>query len=251
MKFVLWAFLVLLVSTVSGCATNPVTGEDELRLITTSQEVAMGQNLDAQVRTQYKVVTGTPQANRVQAIGAKIAAVADRKDLQYHFALLDTTELNAFATPGGYVYVTTELANAAPGDSELAGVIGHEVGHVAALHSVHQVQRALGWDIVTILITSDPKSEQAMSAADVAFNNVVMTGFSRQDEYQADELGVKYSAKAGYDPYGLARFFDVLQAREQSGKVDRRFEFMMSHPNTPDRKRRVEAEAAKYPRSPR
>lgn len=251
MRHALWAFFVLLVSMVCGCASNPVTGEGELRLISTAQEVAIGRNIDAQVRTQYKVVTGTPQANRVQAIGAKIAAVADRKEIQYHFALLETPEFNAFATPGGYVYVTSELANAAVDDSELAAVIGHEVGHVAALHSVHQIQRALGWDIVKILIGANPKSEEAMAAADVAFNNVVMTGYSRQDEYQADELGVKYAARAGYDPYGLARFFDVLEKREASGKVDRLFEFMMSHPNTPDRKRRAKAEAAKYARSPR
>jgi predicted Zn-dependent protease len=108
------------------------------------------------------------------------------------------------------------------------------------------VQRALGYELLKALVFGDSKSAEAATAADIAFNNILMTGFSREDEYQADTLGVKYSSKAGYDPYGLANFFVKLQEREGAGANDRTFEFLMSHPNTADRKQRAEAEAAKY-----
>jgi predicted Zn-dependent protease len=246
MRAIICAFLWVLAFVAGGCAINPVTGQQELRLVTKDQEVEMGTRIDTQVRTQYKVVTGTAEAARVAEIGARIAAVSDRRDIEYHYALIDSSELNAFAAPGGFVYVTTELLRACDSDAELAAVIGHETGHVAAYHSVHQVQRALGYDILKALFAGDANSSQAVQAADVAFNSVVMTGFSREDEYQADELGVKYSAKAGYDPYGLANFFVKLQQRESAGAADRAFEFLLSHPNTPERRRRAEAEAAKY-----
>ena len=232
-----------------GCATNPVTGEEELRIISTQQEVEMGGRIDVQVRSQYRAVTGTPEAVRVETIGAKMAAVCDRRDIQYHFALLDSAELNAFAAPGGYIYVTTTLLRAVGDDSELAAVIGHEVGHVAAFHSVHQMQRALGWDIMKALILEDRASQRATNAADIAFNKVVMTGFSRKDEDQADDLGVKYSAKGGYDPYGMGRFFVKLGQLQRENRANKAFEFLMSHPNTESRRQRAEAEAAKYART--
>ena len=242
------ACLVLVLSTMGllGCQINPVSGEQELRFISRDQEVEMGTRIDGEVRNQYRVLTGTAEADRVAAIGAKIATVSDRKDVQYHFFLVESGELNAFAAPGGFVYVTTETVRVAGDDAELAAVIGHEVGHVAAYHSVHQMQKALGWNILSALIFDNPESETAAQAADIAFNNVVMTGFSRNDERQADDLGVKYAAKAGYDPYGLARFFAKLEERQQAGVMDRAFEFLMSHPDTGERKRRAEAEAARY-----
>ena len=129
----------------AGCATNPVTGETEIRVISVADEIEMGRNIDARVRSQYNVVTGTDEARRVEKIGARVAGASDRRDIKYHFALIESPDLNAFAAPGGFIYVTTETVSVSGDDSELAAVIAHEVGHVAALHSVHQVQRHLTW----------------------------------------------------------------------------------------------------------
>lgn len=235
----------LFTAAFSGCATNPVTGETEIRLISTAEEVEMGGRIDAQVREQHKVATGSEQARRIERIGRTVAAVSDRDEFPYYFALLDTQELNAFAAPGGYIYVTTELAGMAD-DDELAAVMAHEVGHVAAHHSVNQLQRALGYSILRDLIFGDKTSEAAVAAADIAFNNVIMTGFSREAEYEADELGVKYAARARFDPYGLARFFEKLRQREQRGVFDRNFEFMRSHPDTDKRLARAQQLAGRY-----
>lgn len=242
MTAVCLAFLML---AASGCVTNPVTGEEQLRIISTSEEVAMGVRLDEQVRSQYKVVTGTAAADRVERIGRRIAAVSDRDDIEYHFALIAGDELNAFAAPGGFIYVTSELLNVAENDAELAAVIAHEVGHVAALHSVNQIQLHLGYRLLSALVFGKDKETEA-EAADVAFNTLIATGFSRRDEFQADELGVKYAAKAGYDPYGLANFFAKLQQREQEGILDKALEIVRSHPITSERRRRAEGYAAAY-----
>ena len=176
--------------------------------------------------------------------------MADRREFPYHFALLQSDEVNAFAAPGGYVYVTSALEKMAASDAELAAVMAHEVGHVSAGHSAQQLQTAMGYELFKTLLLGDKGGAAAQAAADIAFNNVIMTGFSRKDEFQADELGVKYAASAGYDPYGMASFFDKLQEREKAGNINRNFEFLMSHPNTPERRRRAEALAGQYARRP-
>ena len=186
---------VLSVLLTTGCAINPVSGENQLRIITAEQEISIGTNIDTEVRGQYPPVTGTPAAERVQRIGEKIAAVSDRRDVPYRFTLIESNQLNAFAAPGGFIYVTTETERVAATDAELAAVIAHEVGHVAALHSVNQMQRAHGYHYLSALVFGE-NQEEVKEAADIAFNSVIMTGFSRQDELQADDLGVKYSSIA-------------------------------------------------------
>lgn len=238
------AFLVIS-ALLSGCAINPVSGQSELRLVGVQEEINMGRNVDAEVRKQYKTQTGTAAAERVQRIGEKIAAVSDRKNIDYHFALLESDQLNAFAAPGGFIYVTTETEKVTTTDSELAAVIGHEVGHVAALHSVNQLQKSLGYEIFSSLAFGQDQAA-AQAAADIAFNSVIMTGFSRADELQADELGVKYSWRAGYDPYGLTNFFAKLQERNRETAVDKTFEFLRSHPLDSTRRGRAESLASYY-----
>ncbi len=237
--------IVFLTVFAAGCVTNPATGQAQLNIITTPQEITIGENIDAQVRRQYTVITGTPQADRVKRIGARIAQASDRPGIQYHFTLLESDDVNAFAAPGGFIYVTTGLLAMVENDAELAGVIAHEVGHVAAFHSIRQMQQHLGYSILRNLVF-DEDDAKAAGAADIAFNTIIMTGFSRRDEYQADKLGIKYAAAAGYDPYGLANFFVKLQQREREGILDKAFEIVMSHPITSQRRRRAEAYAAEY-----
>ncbi len=246
MAYRMIVLFALVCALATGCVTNPATGQSQLRLVSSADEINMGQQIDGTVRAEYPVVTGTPAAQRVERIGAKIAAVSPEKTFPYHFALIQTDDVNAFAAPGGYIYVTTALEKLADSDAELAAVMAHEVGHVAAHHSVSQLQKAMGYQLFQALILGDKGSPLAKTAADVAFNSVIMTGFSRQDEYQADELGVKYASEAGYDPYGMADFFAKLAKVE--GDSTKNFEFLLSHPNTEERRRRAEGMAAQYAR---
>jgi len=236
--FLAIAALFVVAAALGGCATNPVTGQTELRLVGREQEISIGRNVDAEIRREYKVVTGTVAANRVERIGRKIASVCERSDVEYHFALLESDELNAFAAPGGFIYVTTTTEKVADSDAELAAVIGHEVGHVAMYHSVKQIQSALAFDILNSLILGD--KEQSAEAAAIAFNVVIMSGFSREHERESDRLGVIYPWKAGYDPYGMAGFLAKLEERNAETVVDKTFEFMRSHPLISQRRQAAE-----------
>ena len=138
-----------MVLSISGCATiyNPATQRKEFYLINTGQEVGMGQEMDAELHKKLKVLNNPLMQMRLDRIGNRIAAVSDRQDLTYTFRVVEDKELNAFAIPGGFVYVNSALMNLAT-DDELAGVVAHEIGHVAARHSVKRLQTALGYQIV-------------------------------------------------------------------------------------------------------
>jgi predicted Zn-dependent protease len=168
----------------------------------------------------------------------------ERKDLTWHFAVLDTDEVNAFAAPGGYVYVTRGLLDMVETEDELAGVVAHEMGHVDCKHSVRQAEKA---GLLTLLVAGlglNKKTRKYAPYAAIAsyFANLK---FSRSDEYEADECAVKYSYAAGYDPNGLIGFFHKINHDNKLSKVTKYFS---THPPTEDRIEAVEEQIAKLPR---
>ena len=211
----------------AGCATvyNPATGRDEVIFISTASEITIGDNAASQISQKYKLSDNRKDLDRLERIGQKVAAASDRQDLEYKFYIIEDENVNAFTIPGGHVYVFRGLYDVLD-DDELAAVMGHEIGHVAARHIVKRLQAQLGFQalstIALIAYTSnqdDKKKKQAGYAAyagATAFN-LVMLGYSRSDEYQADELAVKYASKAGYDPDGMARSLKKLKDRQKKG----------------------------------
>jgi predicted Zn-dependent protease len=236
-------FILILFSSfsliLSGCATmyNPATEKKEFVIITTPMEVALGQNTAKQVAKQYAFIKDPKQADKVTEIGEKVAKVSDRTDLKYHFAVVEDKEINAFTMPGGYIYINSGLLDIST-DDELACVIGHEIGHVAARHIAKKLQTQLGYDILMNIALHNTSVKQMQQAIDVTFN-LVQLGYSREDELLADRLGTKYAYKAGYDPYAMITFLKKLKEKDKNeiGPV-----FLRSHPYASQRIQMMEKE---------
>ncbi|HOY69154.1 MAG TPA: M48 family metalloprotease [Candidatus Ozemobacteraceae bacterium] len=169
--------------------------------------------------------------NRLGTVARRLVPVCERKELNYHFAVLDSKELNAFALPGGYVYVTKGLLEAAKTDDELAAVVAHELGHVNKKHSVRQAEKAGIMTAVVALMTVTDETKKYQKAAAIAsyFANLK---FSRVDEFEADRCAVEYAHKAGYNPNGLITFFNRINRDNALTKVTKYFS---THPPTTDR----------------
>ena len=222
-----YALLFLLIACCSGCATtyNPATGRDEAIFINTASEVAIGNSAASQIAQKYKISQDEYAIERLERIGKRVAAASDRQDLEYTFYLIEDKTLNAFTIPGGHVYIFRGLYDKLD-DDELAAVMAHEIGHVSARHIVKKMQASLGYQLLStvalIAYTSGHDDKKKRQAGYVAYAgatafNLVQLGYSRQDEYEADELAVKYSAAAGFDPDGMRRALEVLRAEEKKG----------------------------------
>jgi predicted Zn-dependent protease len=211
----------------SGCATlyNPATEKKELVLITTPMEVMLGKNTAMQAAKQYSFVKDPKQVSKVTEIGEKLAKVSDRTDLKYHFAVVEDKEINAFTIPGGYIYINSGLMDIT-NDDELACVIGHEIGHVAARHIAKKLQVQLGYGILMNIALRNANVSQMQEAINITFN-LAQLGYSREDELLSDRLGAKYAYKAGYDPRAMITFLKKLKEKDKDemGPV-----FLRSHP---------------------
>jgi MAF protein len=233
--FVLCVFLF-------GCSSeyNVVTKQEEIYFYSTDREVAIGQSMVKQIAKEYKFANDPLISKRVEDIGNKIVAVSDRKDIDYHFYALEEDEVNAVSLPGGYVYVFKGLVNKVANDDELAGVLAHEVGHIVARHSIKKLQAMMGYSLLRVLLAQAPQGGNAGTAADVAFAQL-MSGYAREDEMLADQLGVRYLKAAGYDPYAMITFLRKLQEIDRRKPLQAKAYFK-SHPYVPDRIRVVKQE---------
>jgi len=219
--------LILVVFFVlSGCATvyNPATGRNEAIFISTPSEVSIGNGAASQIANKYTLSTNTYDIQRLEEIGFKIANVSDRKDLEYKFYIIEDDKVNAFTIPGGHVYVFRGLYELLTED-ELAGVLAHEIGHVAARHIVKKLQASMGYQIlstIALLAYSNNKESRQKKAAYAGYAgstafNLVMLGYSREDEHEADELAVKYTSLAGYPKKSMIDALLKLKAQEKKG----------------------------------
>jgi len=231
---------ILAVFLLSGCTTiyNSATGRRETLFIDTQTEVNLGKDISKQINSEMKLLKDEKMHERLDAIGKKISEVSDRQDITYNFYIIDEKESNAFAIPGGSVYVNSGLITKA-NDDELAAVIGHEVGHIAARHSVKRLQSVLGYQLITAIALGVSGQDQALQAVDVVFN-VVILGYSRKDEYLADKLAVKYTKAAGFNPQGVITFFQKL--KQESKNTTLNLVFLSSHPPIDERIKQAEKE---------
>lgn len=221
----------------SGCASlgtyNAATQRSEFIIVPTSQEVAMGQQSHDKLKKEYTFSNDAKYINRLNKIAQKVSLVSDRQDYQYQFFAVDKDELNAFTTPGGFVYVFTGLMDKM-NDDQLAFVIAHEVGHCAAKHTIKKYQAALGYNLLGSLIIGQlgVETQQLAQLSTGAIMNLAFSAYSRQDEYEADRLGVKYMKLAGFNTNGASESLDVLLQASKGPKVP---VILMSHPHLEDR----------------
>ena len=226
-----------------ACQTeyNIVPGEQESYFYGTDKEVQMGQAIAKEVEKEYKPVEDPLIQKRLEDIGKRIAAVCDRKEIEYHFLALNDEEVNAVSLPGGFVYVNKGLIDKAANDDELAGVLAHEVGHIVARHSIKKLQGMMGYSFLRILTVVAPvNTAEVGTAADAAFTEL-MLGYGREDELLADRLGARYSKLAGFNPRGMITFLQKLQDINRR-KPLRPKSYFKTHPYVPDRIRVVKQE---------
>jgi len=234
--FFILAFLI------SGCTTiyNPATGRKETLFIDSKTEVSLGQDMARQLNSEMKLVTDPIMDQRLQRVAQRVAAVSSRQDVTYKFNIVEDKEFNAFAIPGGIVYINSGLIQAA-NDDELAAVLGHEVGHIAARHSVKRLQAVLGYQLIASIALGGEEKRQVLQAVDVVFN-VVTLGYGRKDELLADKLGVKYANAAGFNPSGMITLLQKI--KKESKETGINLVFLSSHPPIEERVKLVEQEIA-------
>ncbi len=230
--------MCLLLMSFSSCTTDYVTGKRTFSLVSESQEIEMGKEADPAIVAEYGLYDDADLTAYVGQLGQSLAKVSQRPQLQYTFRVLDNPIVNAFALPGGYVYVTRGILAHFNSEDELAGVLGHEIGHVVARHGAEQMSRAqlagLGLGLGSIL------SEQFAQFADLAGAGLglLFLKFSRSQESESDMLGVEYSTRLGYDSHEMAGFFQTLKnMRDESGQ--NLPSFLSTHPDPGDRETRV------------
>ncbi len=245
---ILLACLILL--AITGCAQNPVSGRQDFVMMSEAQEVSTGRQADMDVRKEYKVYDNPALQDYVDGVGQKLAQKSHRTNLKYHFTVLDSPEINAFALPGGYVYITRGLLAYLNSEAELAAVLGHELGHVTARHGVRQQSAAtaanIGVAIVSIFVPQiDPNIGQTLSTA-------LLSGYGRDHELEADRLGAEYLARTEYDPQAMIKVIGTLKNQElfdaeiakQEGREPRRYHGLFAtHPDNDTRLQQVVGES--------
>ncbi len=244
-KYTITGFVAAIVLLFNSCATNPVTGKKDLVLMSEEQEIAIGVQSDPAVLAQFGLYQDEKLQNFIQQKGQAMAAISHRPTLKYTFRVVDSPVINAFALPGGYVYFTRGIMAHFNNEAQFAGVLGHEIGHIAARHSVQQQSKSTLAQVGLIAgMVISPELAQMGDAASQGLG-LLFLKFGRDDERESDELGVEYSSKIGYDADEMADFFMTLQ-RQQEKNGQAIPDFMSSHPNPGDRYMTVQKLAAQW-----
>jgi predicted Zn-dependent protease len=244
-KFVKIASLSLVFIFFNQCARNPVTGKKEVMLMSEAKEMAMGKESHPQIMAEYGEYPDPKLQAFLTDIGQRMAKVSHRPNLPFQFQVVDSDVVNAFAVPGGYVYFTRGILAHFNNEAQLAGVLGHEIGHVTARHSAEQyTKQMLGQVLFIGAMIASPKLAQFGEQLGQGLQ-LMFLKFSRDNESQSDELGVEYSSKIGYDAKHMADFFGTLD--KLSGSAEGRLPtFLSTHPDPGERNKKVKAMAIAY-----
>ncbi len=228
----------------AGCATNPATGQLQLSLVSEAEEIELGKEAAQDVRRSVGLYADPALQAYVEEVGRALAARSERPALPWTFGVADDAAINAFALPGGHVYVTRGILAHLASEAELATILGHEIGHVTARHSAAQISRAklaqLGLGIGSVLL---PESLGALGQLAGAGAQLLFLKFGRDDENQADELGFRYARAAGYDPGAMVGVFRML-SRAGGTSGGRLPGWLSTHPDPESRLQRAQARLA-------
>lgn len=240
MRWLTVGTVVLATASVVGCAVNPATGEREFSLMSEEQEIAIGRQSDEQVRREMGVYDVPELQEYVASIGLRLAQVSERPGLPWHFAVVDSPVVNAFALPGGYIYLTRGILAVLNDEAELAGVLGHEIGHVTARHAASQYSRATGAQLGLVLGSILVPEVRPLEGLAGSALGVLFLKYGRDDELQADELGTRYASRGGWNPAGVAGMLNTLDrisdAEDSRGVPD----WLSTHPAPDNRVRNVQ-----------
>lgn len=236
----------VLIRHCSNRSVNPVTGKTEYVSISPEQEVALGLQSRAQLASQFGGLYPDQETQQiVKEIGDRIVKQSDANKSSYPFefhVLDDNQTVNAFALPGGQIFITTALLTRLETEDELAGVLGHEIGHVIERHGAermakHELFQGLG--SAAVIATGEPGTQQIVGQV----VNITLMSHGRSDELESDDLGVKYMMQSGYDPEALIRVMEVLKSASGGSSQP---EFMSSHPHPDNRAEQIRYSIQKY-----
>ena len=235
------ALPLVILATAAACATNPATGKREFSLMSEAQEIQIGKEMDVEVRRQMGLYEDAGLQRYVEEVGMRLARASERPNLPWHFVVVDAPAVNAFALPGGYIYLTRGILPFLDNEAELAGVLGHEVGHVTARHAAQQYTQATSAGVgLTILSIFVPEARPFQGLAETAFS-VLFLKHGRDDELQADKLGVGYTARSGWDPGGVAGMLNTLSRLDEANGTRKGVpNWLSTHPAPADRVQEIE-----------
>lgn len=232
---------VLVLSLISGCATNPATGKRQLMIVSEAQEVEMGRGADKEVEASFGLYPDEKVQAYVARLGASLASGSERPSLPWTFRVVDDPTVNAFALPGGFIYVTRGLMTHLNSEAELASVLGHEIGHVTARHTASMISKQqfamLGLGIGMVV---RPELQQFGDLAQTGMG-LMFLKFGRDAERQADDLGLRYLGRQGYDPQQAVEVFSVLERASAKTGEGRLPSWLSTHPAPEDRAQRLRA----------
>lgn len=252
-----WLFRILIalsLSALAGCATNPVSGKSDFVLMSEDQEIALGREYHPQILKEMGRYDNEQLNAYVQQVGERLAATSHRPNLVYRFTVLDSADVNAFAVPGGYIYITRGLLAYLNSEAELAAVLGHEIGHVTARHTVRQQSTATATGLVGAILAGASGVRGAGDLANIA-GTAIVRGYGREHELEADRLGAEYLARTHYDPQAMLKVIHVLKDQEnfdqqrakEEGREPRAYHGLFAtHPANDTRLKEVVAAANQY-----
>jgi len=215
----------------AGCATNPITGEEELMLFSKEQDIEIGRKYAPEVEKQFGGrIANEGLQNYIDSVGQRIVRISHRPDWQYHFVAVEDKSLNAAALPGGYIFITRGMLEKLDTEAQLAGILAHETVHVVARDTLNMMSNQIGISLLLSAVTSAETSQGVLTAADLA-RMIIGLQYSRKDEREADIGGLDYMGAAGYNPYGMVETMQILQNQHNVRPI----EFLSSHPSPENR----------------
>jgi predicted Zn-dependent protease len=244
----------LLALLAPGCAVNPVSGKMNFVTMSEDQEIKLGKNYHAEILKQYGVYKHEPLQEYVSKIGTELAGKSHRSNLIYRFTVLDSPEVNAFALPGGYIYITRGILVYLNSEAEMAGVLGHEIGHVTARHGVRQQSAATAAQILSTVVAVSTGNRMYTDLSSI-FGGALLSGYGREHELEADRLGAEYISNIGFNPKEMLEVVGVLKDQEEfakqrakaEGEEDRSYHGVFaSHPRNDQRLQEVISSVKKH-----
>jgi len=249
--FFAFSFSLLLILLLNGCVTteyNVGTGKQDLYFYSVESEVAMGQNIAKKIYQEFKLSNSPDDIQRLNEIASRITDVLDRRELSYYFYIIEEdqeskSQVNAFSLPGGYSYIFRGLLDILDNDDQLAFILAHEVGHIVSRHHMKRLQAAMGYNLLNVVASAAKTSSEFRSGLSFALLQI-LAGYSQEDEFNADELAVKYCKLAGFDPFAGIEVLEKLY--KESKKTIRPLSYFRTHPYPAQRIRHIK-EALQFP----
>lgn len=245
--------IIFTLTSITGCAINPATGGLDTVLMSEKKELEIGKENHEEILKKMPIYHDPDITAYVNSVGQKLAANSHRNNLKYTFTIIDTPDINAFALPGGYIYINRGLMTYLNTEAQLAAVLGHEIGHVTARHQVRQHSAGTAASIVSTVLAVGTGSSAIGDLSNVA-GAALVSGYGRDHELEADSLGAEYLYKSGYDPQAMVEVISILKdqeqfskfkAREEGGKVQSYHGLFASHPQNDTRLQEVVGKAGK------